>query len=159
MREEHAGGCSCGAVRFRMTAAPMFTHCCHCTDCQRQTGTAFVLNALIEADRVILEQGETAPFPQPTESGKPHTIFRCAACGTALWSAYGGVDNVLFVRVGALDRAHTIAPDVHIYTRSKVPWVALPPGALAFEAYYSAKDVWPEENLKRRTAAFARAAN
>ena len=87
------GGCACGRLRYRMRSAPMFVHCCHCKDCQRQTGTAFVLNALIETDRIDLLSGEPAPFPMPTDSGRPHRVFRCPDCGTAVWSEYGGVDD------------------------------------------------------------------
>ncbi|MGE3303264.1 MAG: GFA family protein [Hyphomonadaceae bacterium] len=147
------GGCACGAIRFRLEAAPMFTHCCHCLDCQRQGGAAFALNALIEADRMIVLSGAPARFDMPTDSGKPHGIYRCPACATALWSEYGGVSAIRFVRVGALDDPAAVAPDVHIYTRSKQPWVALPAGVPAFEGYYSAKALWPEAAQARRRAA------
>jgi len=147
------GGCACGSVRYRMTSAPMFVHCCHCLDCQRQTGSAFVLNALIEADRVTLLRGEPKPYLMPTDSGKPHRVFRCPSCQTAVWSEYGGAGPVIrFVRVGTLDNPAALPPDVHIYTRSKQPWVTLPAGVPAFEAYYDSKKVWPAEALERRRA-------
>jgi len=123
------GGCACGTLRYRMQSAPMFVHCCHCKDCQRQTGSAFVLNALIETDRAQLLSGDPQPSSMPTDSGKPHRVFRCAQCGTAVWSEYGGVAALRFVRVGMLDEPAALPPDVHIYTRSKQPWVALPDGA------------------------------
>ena len=148
------GGCACGAVRYRLTSAPMFVHCCHCLDCQRQTGSAFVLNALIEADRVEVLSGATAPSPMPTDSGKPHTIHRCSACGTALWSVYGGRDALRFVRVGTLDEPSSLPPDVHIYVRSKQPWIALPDGVPAFAEYYDARKLWPAASLERRRALF-----
>lgn len=147
------GGCACGAVRYRLTSAPMFVHCCHCRDCQCQTGSAFVLNALIEADRVVVLKGEVHGVPVPTDSGRPHEISRCPQCEVALWSVYGGRAALRFVRVGTLDRPSTLAPDVHIYTRSKQPWVALPAGVPAFEAYYDSKALWPPESLARRKAA------
>jgi hypothetical protein len=148
------GGCSCGAVRYRLTSAPMFVHCCHCLDCQRQTGSAFVLNALIETDRVELLSGAPQPTAMPTDSGRPHRIFRCPKCQTAVWSEYGGVAKLRFVRVGTLDRPAVLSPDVHIYTRSKQPWVALPAGVPAFEAYYDSKTLWPAASLERRRAVF-----
>jgi hypothetical protein len=148
------GGCSCGAVRYRLRSAPMFVHCCHCRDCQRQTGSAFVLNALIETARVELLQGETARSEMPTESGRPHGIYRCAACSTALFSEYGGVAKLRFVRVGTLDEPSRLTPDVHIYTRSKLPWVQLPAGTPAFEAYYDSAKLWPAESLERRATMF-----
>jgi hypothetical protein len=147
------GGCACGTLRYRMQSAPMFVHCCHCKDCQRQTGSAFVLNALIETDRVQLLSGDPQPSSMPTDSGKPHSVFRCPQCGTAVWSEYGGVTALRFVRVGTLDEPTALPPDVHIYTRSKQPWVALPDGAPAFEAYYRASSLWPAASLERRKAA------
>jgi len=149
------GGCACGAVRYRLESAPMFVHCCHCLDCQRQTGSAFVLNALIEADRVSLSSGQVQPSAMPTESGRPHQIFRCPSCGTALWSEYGGRSQVRFVRVGTLDEPSALTPDVHIYTRSKLPWVTLPDAVPRFEAYYDARALWPSESLARRKAALS----
>lgn len=146
------GGCACGAVRYRMGSEPMFVHCCHCHDCQRQTGTAFVLNALIEADRVVLVSGEIESIPVPTDSGRPHVIHRCASCRTAVWSTYGGVEKLRFVRVGTLDTPSALPPDVHIYTRSKLPWITLPAGIPAFEAYYDSGRLWPAASLERRRA-------
>src|SRR5690348_11828467 len=99
MTEKLEGGCACGAVRYRMMAPPMFVHCCHCLDCQRQTGSAFVLNALIEAARVELPSGEPVRSEMPTDSGRPHGIYRCPACGTAVWSEYSGRATLRFVRV------------------------------------------------------------
>jgi hypothetical protein len=160
---EFSGSCSCGAVQYRLTSAPMFVHCCHCTDCQRQTGSAFVLNALIESDRVEMVAGDTRGFSQPTDSGRPHVIHRCGDCGTALWSNYGGREQLRFVRVGTLASPAALPPDVHIYTRSKLPWVSLPSDAAGattgkpapvFEAYYVSATVWPAESLARRKALF-----
>ena len=148
----HCGGCSCGAVRYRLTSEPMIVHCCHCKDCQRQTGSAFVLNALIETDRERIHTGEPRRYEMPTDSGRPHGIYRCAGCGVAVWSEYGGLAVLRFVRVGTLDRPAALAPDVHIYTRSKQPWIALPAGVPAFEGYYDSSKLWPADSLARRRA-------
>ncbi len=146
------GGCACGQVRYRMRSGPMFVHCCHCRECQRQTGSAFVINALIETDRVETLAGATEAIPVPGESGRPQIIHRCPTCKVALWSCYGGRLALSFVRVGALDEPASLPPDVHIYVRSKLPWVALPAGAPAFEAYYDSRELWPAESLDRRRA-------
>jgi hypothetical protein len=136
-----------------MMSAPMFVHCCHCLDCQRQTGSAFVLNGIIETDRIELLQGRPEPDRMPTDSGRPHDIYRCPDCGVALWSDYGGRPWVRFVRLGALDQPHAFAPDAHIFTRSKVPWVVLPEGQPAFEVFYEMDKQWPADSLARRQAA------
>jgi hypothetical protein len=130
----------------------MFVHCCHCRDCQRQTGSAFVINALIETDRVDLSSGGPVRSEMPTDSGRPHGIYRCATCGTAVWSEYGGLAKLRFIRVGSLDDPTALTPDVHIYVRSKLPWVKLPESVPAFEAYYDSKKVWPAASLERRRA-------
>lgn len=148
------GGCACGGVRYRMSGQPLFVHCCHCRWCQRETGSAFVLNALIEADRVELLAGAPEIVLTPSQSGKGQKIARCPACKVALWSAYAGAgDAFCFVRVGALDDPDRFPPDVHIYTASKHPWVVLPPGVPTFDAFYNLKDQWPADSLARWRAA------
>ena len=152
------GGCTCRHVRYRLTSAPMFVHCCHCRWCQRETGTAFALNALIEADRVELLQGEVDAIDTPSNSGKGQRISRCPRCRIALWSNYGGAgDLIRFVRVGTLDEPDRCPPDIHIFTMSKQPWVVLPPGALVFAEYYKSAEVWPKASFERRNAALAKA--
>jgi hypothetical protein len=148
------GGCACGAVRYRLASPPMFVNCCHCTSCQRQTGSAFVVNALIETDRITLLAGEPQPVAAPTESGRPHRIFRCPTCQVALWSEYGGAAALRFVRVGTLDDPTALQPGAHIWVRSKQPWVTLPEGVPAFPEYYDSKKLWSAESLERRRAVF-----
>lgn len=146
------GGCACAAVRYRLKSGPMFTHCCHCLDCQRQTGSAFVINALIETHRIEMLSGAPVAVSLPTDSGRPHDVYRCAGCQTALWSDYGRRPALRFVRVGTLDDPTAIAPDVHIFTRSKQPWVGLPPEVPAVEVFYDLEALWPKESLERRKA-------
>jgi hypothetical protein len=150
------GRCTCGATRFRMTSRPMFVHCCHCRWCQRETGSAFALNALIEADRVELLAGVREVVETPSASGKGQRISRCPHCRVALWSIYAGfgeaVRFVRFVRVGTLDQAEALPPDIHIYTTSKQPWVVLPTGVPSVPGYYSSREYWPAASLERRRA-------
>jgi hypothetical protein len=148
------GGCSCGAVRYRLASEPMFVHCCHCLNCQRQTGSAFVINLLIEADRLELLAGDPQPVGVPREDGSVQRIFRCPECQIAVYSEYGR-PQVRFVRAGTLDDPSSVVPDVHIFTRSKLPWVAIPDGAAAFDVYYDPKTLWPAASLERLDAVFA----
>jgi hypothetical protein len=149
------GACACGAVRYRLASAPMFVHCCHCLNCQRQTGSAFVINLLIEADRVELPAGQPRPVDVPRDDGSVQRISRCPDCQVAVFSEYSRPE-VRFVRGGTLDDPADITPDVHIYTRSKVDWVRLPAGAHAFEEYYDHKTVWPADSLRRLEAVLPR---
>ena len=140
------GGCTCRGVRYRMTTAPMIVHACHCTWCQRETGGAFALNAVIEADRVELLCGEPEGIDTPSHSGKGQTIWRCPGCKVALWSNYpGGGATVRFVRVGTLDEPAACPPDVHIFTSTRQPWLQIPVGQRVFAEYYNPKEVWPPE--------------
>jgi hypothetical protein len=153
-QETREGGCTCRHVRYRMTGKPLFVHACHCTWCQRETGTAFALNAMIEADRVELTgEGKPELIVTPSASGKGQKIWRCPKCRIAVWSNYGGAgDRVNFVRVGTLDAGHGIQPDIHIFTSSKLPWVVLPPGATAVPEFYKGSETWPKETQERFAA-------
>ena len=149
------GGCACGAVRYRLTAEPLFVHCCHCLNCQRQTGSAFVINLLIEADRVEVLSGEPQPVEAPRDDGSEQLIHRCPTCQVAVYSDYGRPE-ILFVRGGTLDEPREVRPDVHIYTKSKVAWVTLPDDTPAFDVYYDSKTLWPAASLERLSAALGR---
>lgn len=153
MADTWDGGCACGEVRYRLTTAPMFVHCCHCLNCQRHTGSAFVINLLIEASRVEVLSGAPQPVDMPLNGGSPNRIFRCPKCQVAVWSEYGGRSQILFVRAGTLDDPSRVSPDVHIYTRSKLPWVALPASVPSFAVYYDPKTLWPAASQERRKAA------
>ena len=145
------GGCSCREVRYRLSSEPLFVHCCHCLNCQRQTGSAFVINALIEADRVELLAGEPRPVAVRRDAGDDQVIWRCPTCRVALFSTYGW-PAVRFVRAGTLDDPAPVEPDVHIYTRSKLPWVTLPESVPAFDVFYDSEQLWPAESLERLEA-------
>jgi hypothetical protein len=148
------GGCVCRYVRYRMTASPLFVHCCHCRWCQRESGAAFALNALVEATRVQLLHGEVEMVLIPSNSGKGQKIARCPKCGIVVWSNCSGEgDAIRFVRIGTLDDPDRFPPDIHIYTASKQPWVVLPPDARAVPEYYKASEYWPKDSLERRAAA------
>jgi hypothetical protein len=147
------GGCDCKAVRYRMETKPLFVNCCHCRWCQRETGSAFAINAMIEADRVKLLKGVPEIVDTPSASGKGQKIARCPRCRIAVWSNYAGAgDAVRFVRVGTLDKPDQLPPDIHIFTASKQPWVVLPPGVPAVAEYYKSAEMWPKESLERRAA-------
>jgi len=153
----HRGRCTCSFLTYRLASDPMFVHCCHCSWCQRESGSSYVVNALIESDRVQVLAGEVEEVDTPTASGKGQLVSRCPRCKVAVWShyAYAGIgDLVSFVRVGALDDPGALPPDIHIFTASKQPWVRLPPEVPTVPEYYEASEHWPRASLERRAALF-----
>jgi hypothetical protein len=146
------GRCSCGEVRYRLTAPPLIVHACHCRDCQRITGGAFVINLWIETRFVESLGAAPQSYLLKGGSGAPHEVFFCGKCGTYLWSHYGGRRETTFVRAGTLEKPAAVAPDVHIYTRSKVPWLTLPAGVPAYRSFYKIDKVWPPASLERLRA-------
>jgi hypothetical protein len=154
MGVQREGECGCGALRYRLASEPMFIHCCHCLNCQRQTGSAFVINLLIESDRVEMLAGTPQPVDVPRDDGSVQRIFRCPRCQVAVFSEYGRPE-VRFVRGGTIDNPTDITPDVHIFTRTKVGWVTLPDEVPAFDVYYDSRKLWPADSLRRLQAALA----
>ena len=148
------GGCACGAVRYRLTSEPLFVNCCHCLNCQRQTGGAFAINLLVEADRVEVLTGRPEPVDAPRDDGTTQRIYRCPSCQIAVFSEYGWPE-LRFVRAGTLDDPSAVTPDAHIFTRTKVPWVMLPADTPAFDVYYDSRSLWPPASLERLDAVLA----
>ena len=158
MRDEDLRGqCTCDDIRYRMMSKPLFVNCCHCRWCQRETGSAFAINAMIEAERVVLLSGTPEIVLTPSSSGKGQKITRCPKCRIALWSNYAGAgDAIRFVRVGTLDNPDQCAPDIHIFTASKQPWVVIPQGAPAVPEYYDREQYWSDDSLERRRTLLAK---
>jgi hypothetical protein len=131
----------------------MFVHCCHCTWCQRETGSAFAVNAMIEASNVELLAGSVQRTTLPTASGKGQIFSRCPDCGITLWSNYAGAgEKVHFIRAGTLDDPSIAPPDIHIYTSTKQPWVILPEGVPVVPEFYRRSAYWPAESVARFNA-------
>lgn len=144
------GRCSCGSVHYRLNDRPLFVHCCHCTWCQRETGSAFAVNALIEASKVEILKGDLDQQRLPSASGKGQIFSRCSRCDVTLWSNYAGTGNKIhFIRVGTLDHPARTPPDIHIYTSTKLPWIVLPKSVPTMEAYYERSEYWQPDCLRR----------
>ncbi len=151
--QKFEGSCTCGAVRYRVNKKPLYVHCCHCSWCQRETGSAFVINALVESDQVKVLAGEVETTTLPSASGNGQDLIRCSECHITLWSHDAGLGNKMsFLRVGTLDKSGRLPPDIHIYVSSKQLWVVLPEGVPAVPEYYDRDRHWPEESLARRRA-------
>jgi len=144
------GGCACGQVRYRVEAEPLFVNQCHCTLCQRQSGSAFAVNLFVESGHLRLLAGEVVEITVPTGSGAEQAIIRCKTCGTALWSHYGRLGRGgAAVRVGTLDDPGAVRPDAAIHVATRLPWVPLPEGVPAFETHYKPSDLLPQDRYRR----------
>jgi hypothetical protein len=147
------GGCTCRQLRYRLSGTPLIVHACHCRWCQRETGTAFAINALYEADRVTHLAGEPDVVVTPSASGKGQRIARCPSCRVSIWSNYPQAGpSVRFIREGTLDEPDQLPPDIHIFTSSKQPWLTLPTGARAVAEFYDLESTWSAESIERRRA-------
>ena len=147
------GGCGCGHVRYRLTGEPIFTNNCHCRLCQQQTGSTSVVNAFVEAERLELVTGELSEHVVPTGSGGPHTICRCARCGTAVWSWYPRLGRLgAGLRVGTLDDPGSLVPDAVIFTESAMPWVRFPDDIPQFMQTYDFRELLSADRVARLLA-------
>ena len=187
------GGCVCGLIRYSLELPPIIVHCCSCTACQRQTGSAFAINAVVESTALTLlpsapptvpgSPNSPEPIPcgilpsftrtvsataatedppeakvvsicVPSQSGSGQVLVQCPACHTTLWNYYGGAGSHLaYFRVGTLDRAWEIQPDVHIFTRSRASWLKIDDGKPQYEDYYPDRMALLRPEAKRRTEA------
>lgn len=150
MTEKFSGGCDCGHVRYEVVEKPLYVHCCHCSWCQRESGAAFAINAMVETHHVKVANNPPVLIDTPSESGVGQKIARCPQCQVAVWSHYGGKgDAISFIKVGTLDDPNLMPPDIHIFTQSKQAWFGLPTDVPSFERYYDRKELWPEASLQR----------
>jgi len=124
------GGCKCGKVRFRLESAPIITHCCHCRGCQKQSGSAFRINVMIETDRLAILEGE----PRPFQGDDGQNEMQCPSCEFCIWAYHRHFgDAIAFIGVGVLDEGERLPPEAHFFIRSKHPWIVLPPDIPAFQ--------------------------
>ena len=144
------GACGCGQVKYQLQAKPLFTHVCHCTYCQRESGSAFALNGFVETHHVQLLEGETESVNVPTNSGGGQNIMRCPKCKIGLWSYYSGAgEAICLLRMGTLEERKAVKPDIHIFTSTQQGWLTFDDDIPKVENYYKKEDYWPEESKQR----------
>ena len=127
------GGCQCGAVRYRIEAEPLGLVACHCTECQRLSGSAFGMSLAVPKDSFRLLSGELKTFTRSCDSGRTLDCSFCPNCGTRIHHAGAFAEAALTVKPGTLDDTSWLAPEMHIWTKSKQPWVPIPEGARCFD--------------------------
>ena len=123
--ESLTGGCQCGAVRYALVAPPKRIYVCHCTECRRQSSSAFGISVIADAGSFHLVEGAATCWPRPTSGGGWLDCYFCAACGSRLWHQGRG-EAVISIKGGSLDDPIDIGDVPHIWTRSKLPGVIIP---------------------------------
>ena len=117
------GGCQCGNIRFTLTSEPIVVYACHCTDCQKQSPSAFGLSVWIRRDDFNIDQGSPGLWQTVAESGNPKTGAYCRDCGSRIYHAFNSEDEILSVKGGALDSARALNPVANIWLRSAHEWI------------------------------------
>lgn len=127
------GACQCRAVRYRCTAAPATIYACHCTECQRQSGSAFGTSMLVPRDAFSFTQGTPRTWTRTSDSGRKVDCLFCPDCGTRLVHLPQHSPTMAIIRPGALDDTSWIRLVGHIWLRSKQPWFAVPADAITYD--------------------------
>ncbi len=127
------GGCQCGAVRYEITKPPLSVYACHCTECQRQSGSAFALSMPVARDSLSVVKGTPKAWRRTHESGRVIQCLFCADCGTRLYHNPEANPAVTIVKPGTLDDAKTLHAVGHIWTKSAQPWVQIPADSVTYE--------------------------
>ena len=150
MPAPYRGGCQCGAYRFEITAEPLTAYVCHCSDCQKQSGSAFGMAVVVAKDALRVLQGDTASYRKTAASGREADCLFCPGCGNRLFHAGGG--PVLMIKTGLLDDTTGLEPVCHLWVKDKQPWVQIPPDVLTYETQPSDGFGALIERYKARTA-------
>lgn len=149
MTTTRQGGCACGAVRYELEGKPLFIHACHCTDCQRLSGSAFGVSMIVEEMQLRCIKGRPMSGEMVADSGNKKEVYFCGACGSHLWNKGSNRPGAISLKPGTLDDNDWFQPRAHIWTRSKQPWVQIPEDVPSYETQYEVSEVWPKESLER----------
>lgn len=122
-----AGRCQCGSLRYRVSAAPLMLYACHCTNCQKQTGSAFVLSATVPESAFSFVSGEPSRIAWTSDAGTERYGLFCGGCGTRIVNGQTPSIGLYSLRAGTLDDTSWVRPAGHIWMRSAQPWFT--PGA------------------------------
>ena len=135
MPDNLEGGCQCGAVRYRITGTPLTLYLCHCTECQKQSSSAFGMSMWVRRSDLKIVSGDPKIWERPAASGGTVTCAFCPACGSRLYHNASDDPEISSVKAGSLDDTSWLRPVGHIWTRSRQPWVDISdaPSSLVFE--------------------------
>lgn len=118
-----SGGCQCGNIRYSIGSEPSTAYCCHCTDCQQQSSSAFGMSVWFPANKFELRSGKLSTWKTQADSGNEKLCNFCPKCGTRIFHGSFDQSQTLSVKGGSLDSIRDIAPVAHIWTSSAQPWI------------------------------------
>ena len=127
------GRCLCEATHFRVTEEPLTIYACHCTDCQKRSGSAFGLSMWVKRSSIQVTKGEVTLHESVNAEGKPRLAKICGQCGVRMWSEPPKYPDYAVMRPGTLDDTSWVRPIAHIWTRSAQPWFVFPEGVPKYE--------------------------
>lgn len=133
MTTKGSGGCQCGTIRYEITGAPIRTIACHCTDCQKQSGSAFGMTLVVNEADFQLTKGEPKIWTSQSDAGRAKLGAFCPDCGTRVYHKPEWRKGMISIKPGTLDDTRRLKPDMHLWTGSKQPWVVIPDGVEAYE--------------------------
>jgi hypothetical protein len=132
MPAPYEGGCQCGAVRYALKAEPLTVYVCHCTECQKQSSSAFGMSMTVLRDDVTITQGTPRSFERPARDNHHVVCTYCTDCGSRLFHARSNRPDHMNIKPGTLDKTGWLRPVAHIWTNSAQPWVTVPEDTLVF---------------------------
>jgi hypothetical protein len=133
MSDSHDGGCQCGALRYRVEGEPVAVGICHCTQCQKQSGSAFGMSFIVRKEAFRLLSGSPKTFTRTSDCGRPVVCAFCPDCGTRIYHETRWLDGVVNIKPGTLDDTSFLRPQAQIWTAKKQGWVELPSDIRSFE--------------------------
>jgi hypothetical protein len=126
------GSCQCGAITYTVDGEPLFTYACHCGSCQKRTGSAFSLGLVIATESLDVK-GALTSWSRISDEGATNTRYSCASCGNIIYGIGDTSPEVAKLQPGTLEDTSAVAPDVHMWTVKKQPWLTLPARVPQFE--------------------------
>ena len=157
MAEELEGGCLCGKVRFRTTQAPLRTFACHCTFCQKVTGSSFYAESMFPKNAVQFNAGAQSTYEHTSDdSNKTVFVHFCPACGTTVSLTFERWPEMRGISRGCYDDPNAVVLTSHIWTRSAQTGTALPQGVECFAKARMSFAGQAEPSVKHATPVMAR---
>ena len=145
----YEGSCSCGVVKYFINDYPLFTHACHCRDCKKSTGWAFVIHTIILENSFFIIKGDMRAATLPTSSGAGFKLYFCINCGTYIYCKYDMAPERIIIRTSTLNDSDIFPPQAHIFTKNKATWINLDDKIPFFERMCNKNKIWPKTILDK----------